>query len=269
MNIFEFKDYRKFLSDWLLLEKKQGRLNASSLAEKVRVHPTFVSQVLKGNKDFSSEQWISVCELMNLTEIESDYLHFLLHMNRAGTKEARSFYQRKMDEILRRRLQLQERMKDHKQLTDQERAVFYSSWIYSAMRLYCACAEGQTLEQLSKKFQISKNKTEEIIGFLCATGLCKFEKGKFQMGDQHVHVPANSPFVIRHHTNWRLRAINSLENTTPEEINFTAPMSISKKDFPVIREKIVKLIQETVEIAKASDAQDLATLTIDFFWPVK
>jgi uncharacterized protein (TIGR02147 family) len=269
MNIFEFKDYRKFLISWLLLEKKQGRLNASSLAEKIRVHPTFISQVLKGNKDLSSEQWISVCELMNLTEIETDYLHFLLHLNRAGTKEARAFYQRKLDEILSRRLQLQARMKDHKQLTDQERAVFYSSWIYSAMRLYCACADGQTLEQLAKKFQISKDKTEEITGFLCTTGLCRFENGKFHLGDQHVHVPANSPFVIRHHTNWRLRAINSLENTTAEEINFTAPMSISRKDFPVIREKIVKLIQETVEVAKASEAQDLATLTIDFFWPVK
>ncbi len=62
-----------------------------------------------------------------------------------------------------------------------------------------------------------------------------------------------------------MRAVNSLENTTQEELNFTAPMSISKKDFALIREKIVKLIQETVEVAKASEAEDLATLTIDFF----
>lgn len=74
-----------------------------------------------------------------------------------------------------------------------------------------------------------------------------------------------TPFVIRHHSNWRLRAINSLENTNTEELNLTAPMSISKKDFQIIREKIVKLIQESVEVAKASKAEDLAALTIDFF----
>lgn len=269
MDIFTYKDYRKFLNDWLFLEKKQHRLNASILAEKIQVHPTFISQVLKGNKDFSSEQWLNICEIIKLTEIENDYLHFLLLQNRAGTNQARFFYQKKLDEILKKRLQLQERMTDHRQLTDQERSVFYSSWIYSAIRLFTACNEGQNLDQLSKKFQLSKSKTDEILNFLCAANLCKFENGKYHMSDQHIHVPANSPFVVRHHTNWRLRAINSLENTSTEEMSFTAPMSITKKDFLLIREKIVKLIQEVIEVAKASEAEDLATLTIDLFWPVK
>lgn len=269
MDIFTYNDYRKILADWLQLEKKQHRLNASMLAERIRVHPTFISQVFKGNKDLSSEQWLEICELMNLSEIEGDYLHFLLLMNRAGTKKTRTFYQKKMDEILRKRLRLQDRFKDHKQLTDQERAIFYSSWLYSALRLYCSCEEGKTFEQLVQKFELSKNKANEILEFLCAFGLCKFEKGQYHLGDQHVHVSANSPFVIRHHTNWRLRALNSLESSTTEELNFTAPMSISKKDFHIIREKIVKLIQESVEIAKASKAEDLAALTIDFFWPLK
>ncbi|WP_413584881.1 TIGR02147 family protein [Bdellovibrio sp. HCB274] len=269
MDIFEYNDYRKMLQDWLVLEKKQHRMTASSLAERVGVHPTFISQVLKGAKDFSSEQWLATCSLMKLSELENDYLQVLLQQNRAGTKEARAYFQKKLDEILKRRLQLQERMKDHKQLTDEDRAVFYSSWIYSAVRLFAACEGGQTLEQLAEKFQISKSKMEEILGFLCRTGLCKFEKSKYHMGEQHVHVPANSPFVVRHHTNWRLRAINSLEQTTPEELNFTAPMSISNKDFTIIREKIVKLIQEAVEVAKASNSEDLATLTIDFFKPLK
>lgn len=244
-------------------------MNSALLAEKVGVHPTFISQVLKGHKDLNSEQWIAVCELVNLTDIEKDYLHLLLLLNRAGTPQARKYYQAKLNEILSRRLQLQERMTEHRQLSDQDRAVFYSSWIYSAMRVYTACGEGQTIEQLSEKFSISKEKTEEIMQFLTVTGLCKFDGGKFSVGDQHLHVPANSPHVIRHHTNWRLRALNSLEKTTPEEMNFTAPMSISKKDFQVLREKIVKLVQEVVDVVKTSEPEEVATLTIDLFWPIK
>lgn len=244
-------------------------MNSASLAEKVGVHPTFISQVLKGTKDLSSEQWITTCDLMNLNDIEKDYLHLLLLMNRAGTPQARNYYRTKLNEILSRRLQLQERMKEHRQLTDQDRAVFYSSWIYSAMRLYSDCSKGKTVDQLSEKFQLSKDKTEEVMEFLVQTGLCKFDNNKFSLGDQHLHVPANSPFVIRHHTNWRLRALNSLESTTPEELNFTAPMSISKKDFQVIREKIVKLIQDIVAVTKDSESEDLAALTIDLFLPLK
>lgn len=269
MDVFSYKDYRTFLDDWLIFEKKHHRMNAYLLAKKINVHPTFISQVLKGHKDLSPEQWLSICKIVKLTEIETDYLHFLLLQNRAGTKEARDFYKKKLDDILKKRLSLKDRIKDHKQLTDQERAIFYSSWIYSAMRLYTACNQGQTLEQLAEKFQLSRIKTDEILNFLCATNLCKFENEKYHLGDQHIHIPANSPFVVRHHTNWRLRAINSFEHTLPEEMNFTAPMSIAKKDFLIIREKIVKLIQDTIEIAKASEAEELATLNIDFFWTLK
>lgn len=269
MNLFDVTDYRKYLIFWLDSQKRTGSSTAASLAESIRVHPTFVSQVLKGKKDFSIEQWMQVYQLMNLTEIEKEFLHFLLLKNRAGTMESKQFYQNKIDEILKRRLVLQERMGEHKVLSDLDRAVFYSSWLYSAVRLFTACDDGKTTVQVSEKFEISKDKAQSILDFLVLTGLCRFQKDKYLMGEQHIHVSSGTSFVVRHHTNWRLKSIENLEKTTAEEMNFTAPMSISKRDFGVIREKIVKLIQESVEVAKASAAEDLAVMTIDFFWPVK
>jgi uncharacterized protein (TIGR02147 family) len=269
MDVFQYTDYRKFLQNWLARAKKETKFSAAQLAQIIGVHPTFLSQVLLGKKDFVSEHWINACEHFNLMEIEKDYLHFVFLKNRCGTPSGRKYYQRKIDEILKRRLQLRERMKEHRELNDEERATFYSSWLYSAIRLFCGIGKGQAIEGLSQKFNISKERTEEIVNFLIQLGLCQLERGMIQMGSQHVHVPANSLFVTKHHLNWRIRAIQSLDRIQENELHFTAPMAISKKDFSVIREKIVKLIQETIEVAKASEAEDLATLTIDFFWPLK
>lgn len=269
MDVFQYSDYRKFLQDWLLKAKKEKKTSASQLAEVIRVHPTFLSQVLLGKKDLASDHWIGLCDYFDLTEIEKDYLNFVYLKNRAGTPTSKKFYQRKMDEILKKRLHLKERLKDHRELSDSERAIFYSSWIYSAIRLFCSVGKGQSLLNIADKFNIKKDKAEQIVEFLIQTGLCKIERDLIQMGDQHIHVSADSPFVSKHHINWRVLGIQSLDRAQTDELHFTGPMSVSKKDFLVIREKIVKLIQENIEIIKESDAEDVASLTIDFFWPAK
>lgn len=269
MDVFSYQDYRSYLTDWLSAQKKERRLNAAVVSEKIGVHPTLVSQVLKGTKELNSEQWVGVCSLMDLTELEFEFLQFLHLANRAGSADLKKFFQKKLDEILGRRLQLQNRFTDQRQLSDEHRSIFYSSWIYSAIRLFCACDGGKNIQEISEEFRISRSQADEITTFLASCGLCVKKGDHFELGDQHIHVPANSPFVIRHHTNWRLRAINALDKTSEAELNFTAPMSISKADFGLIREKIVKLIQEVVVIAKKSDAQDVFALNIDFFKPMK
>lgn len=269
MDVFKYSDYRKILRDWLANEKKMGRMNASKLAEKLRLHPSFISQVLKDNKDLSAEQWIELCTAMNVSEIEHDYLHFVFLRNRAGTTWARNYYQKKIDEILKRRLQLKERMTGYRQLSDEDRAVFYSSWLYSGVRLYSSIGKGQRVEQISKVFSLTMNRTHEVVDFLLRTGLCVEDDNLIRIGDLHTHVPAGSPFVTRHHTNWRLKAVQALDRTDDDELHFTAPMAISEKDFLTIREKIVRLIQESVETAKNSEAENLAVVCIDLFRPLR
>lgn len=266
MDIFLYSNYRKFLQDWLLKVKKERRFSATALADLLGIHPTFLSQVLKGNKDLSLDHWVTFIEHLNVSEIEKDYLHSLILENRAGTESSKKFYRKKRDEILKRRLQLKERMQEYRELTDVERSVFYSSWIYSGMRLSCSIDSGKSLEELAHIFGQTMAKAEEIMNFLVTAGLCKIEKNKYQLGEKHIHTPASSPFTIRHHTNWRLRAIESLDHAREDELHFTAPMTISMSDFSLIREKMVKLIQESISIAKESEAKELVTMNLDFFF---
>lgn len=269
MDVFKYSDYRTFLQDWLRIAKKERRSSAALLASQIGIHASFLSQVLLEKKDLTADHWTGLCELFDISEIERDFLQFVFLKNRAGTPSGRKYYQRKLDEILKRRLQLKERMKDQRELSEEDRAEFYSSWLYSAVRLYCGVGGGQTLDTITQKFHLNKNRAEEIINFLVRIGLCNLQNGKITLGDLHLHIPAESPFVSKHHLNWRVQGIQSLDKVNEDELHFTAPMSIARKDFLIIREKIVKLIQESVAIAKNSEAEDLAAMTIDFFWPIK
>lgn len=266
MVVFEYFEYRKILKDWARKARIERRGTVASLAEAVRVHPTFLSQVMSGKRDLSAEQALAAAQHMGFAAMEREYFFLLVQKERAGTKDLSAFYEEKLTKMRAERLNLEKRLEAHRTLTDEERAVFYSSWIYSAIRLFCSIGGSQTLDAIASRFSLSREKTTEILEFLCKTGLVKPAGGGYILGEQHTHVPRSSPFVVRHHLNWRLRAIHGLENASEEEMHFTAPMAISKKDFHRIREKIVTLIQEAVEVAKESPAEELACLGIDYFW---
>lgn len=72
-------------------------------------------------------------------------------------------------------------------------------------------------------------------------------------------------FVVKHHTNWRMKAIQKMDTRAKEELYFTAPMSIAKKDFELIREKLNVALKDIVDIAKESAAEEVVCLNIDFF----
>jgi uncharacterized protein (TIGR02147 family) len=264
-NLYEFSDYRIYLKTWLDWAKREGRSNLTKLAVVAQIHGTFLSHVLRGDKSLSLEQASLIAEHISLSRLEEDYFLILIHIDKAGNQRLKNYWLGKKKEIELEKNKLKSRLENHKELSSEDKAVFYSSWIYTAIWSATAIENGQSLQQLSDRFQLPRNKIEEVTSFLSQSGLCIEKKGVFHIGDVHFHIPNESPLVVKHHTNWRIKAMQKMDLRSHEELFFTAPMSISKKDFENIREKINRLIKEAVDIAKESAAEDVACLNIDFF----
>ncbi|WP_413578751.1 TIGR02147 family protein [Bdellovibrio sp. HCB290] len=265
LNIFEFNDYRAFIKRWLEDAKTQKISNLTRLAEITQVHPTFLSHVLAGTKELSLEQAALISEHIGLTKIEQEYFFVIINLERAGNLKLKKYWQDKKSEIEVEKNRLSQRFEEHNELSNEQKAVFYSSWIYAAVWSSTAIENGQTSNQISERFRLTRSKAEDIISFLLQTGLCKESKGTFVMGDAHLHIPNESPLVVKHHTNWRMKSIQKMDNRENDELFFTAPMSISQKDFAVIREKLTASIKDIVEVAKDSSAEEVVCLNIDFF----
>ena len=265
VNVFSSDQYRIYLKNWLAEARELRIANLNILAKKAQVHPTFLSQVLAGRKDLSLEQASLLSEYLEHSPLERDYFFVLVQLDRAGHLQLKKYWSEKKEQLLEEKNKLGRRFDSHLELTDQERAVFYSSWLYSALRICTAIDQGQSALQLTERVRLPKSKVTEILNFLVSTGVCLEEEGIYRIGAAHIHVPNESPFVIKHHTNWRMRAIHEMDQRQKDELYFTAPMSISEKDFAVIREKLNQIIREVVDQAKASEAQILTCLNIDFF----
>jgi uncharacterized protein (TIGR02147 family) len=266
MNLESIDSYCSFVREFLHRKSPKQRGQIAKLAEHLGVHPTFVSQVLSGAKHFSLEQSFAVTTFFELTETEQKYFLLLVQKDRAGTKELRKYFENELSNLRKDLLLVSKRLPKHRDLTEEHKAIFYSSWLYSGVRLFCSVGDGQTIENVVERFRIGRIKAASILGFLVEVGLCTKEGENYRLGSQHTHVESTSPFSNRHHMNWRNKALQLHENKTVEELVLTAPMSISVKDFQKIRESLLNCIKENFEIAKDSSAEEIAFLNIDFLW---
>lgn len=265
VNLFEFSDYRKYLRAWLEYAKERKKSNLTRLAEAVGVHPTYLSHVLNGTKDLSAEQAFLVSEHFSLTKLEREYFFILIQIERAGSVSLKQYLLEKKNDLLKQKDQLKQRFGIHRELTDTERAIYYSSWIYSALAVATDIQKGQSALELSEKFDFDRNQIQQILDFLTSIGVVKEKNGRYSLGENHIHVPNESPFVVKHHLNWRIKAIQNMDNRQPDELFLTAPMSISESDYANIREKINLAIKDIIKIAKESRAEKVICMNIDFF----
>lgn len=265
LNLFEYTDYRAYLTDWLQQAKATKTSNLSRLAQVAEVHPTFLSHILAGTKHLSLEQATLISDHLNHTKLEQDYFIILINIDRAGNQRLKNYWQDKKSLIENEKNKLKTRFDKHRELTSEQRAEFYSSWLYVAIWVSTSIDNGQTVNQIADRFKITREKADEVLRFLLEAGLCTEKNGVFSLSEKHVHVSNESFFVTKHHLNWRMKSIQRMDARTPEELFFTAPMAIAKKDFTLVREKVNHLIKEIVDLAKSSKAEEVVALNIDLF----
>lgn len=266
MNIFESQDYKQILKQLIQEKRKQQKGLSSKLAEYLGVHPTLVSQVLTGSKDFTEEQILSVCEFLGIANLEAKYLLALLQFERAGSKKLKDHFLEVIEQLRKQALKVETRVPRERLMTETEKAVFYSNWIYSAVHMATTLDRPLNFEGICQRFRLSPSKARQILDFLIETQMVNEVDGYFKAGATTTHIEKQSPFLIKHHSNWRLKAIQAAERLSDEELMYSANVSLSKKDFAILREELMKTIERFIEVVKPSPAEDLAQFNLDFFW---
>jgi uncharacterized protein (TIGR02147 family) len=262
---FEFDNYRKFLTKRLKEMPKKGYGQMSRLAVYLGVHSTLVSQVLKQHKSFSTDQAALVAEFFGLNELESEYFILLVQIERAGNTAAKNHYTKQLQRVLEHANTISHRVRVDAELSEEQRAVFYSDWAYSAIRQSVAIHGLNHAEPIAEYLGLPRKKVQKFLEFLVKAGLCNMKKGEFKVGPASTHVEASSPWVRVHHTNWRQKAIQSLDGDQSDKLYYTSPLTLAKRDCDVIREKILQFIEQVNSIVDPSPSETFYCLNVDWF----
>lgn len=248
---------------------KDNSVHLSRLAESVAVHTSFLAHVLSGSKNLSLEQATDLSEVLKHISLEREYFFALLQTERAGSAKLKKYWTEKRTTILDERAKIRSRVGKHHELRSEDRAIFYSSWIYVAVFVATGINDGQTLSQIADRFGLEPQKAEEVLSFLVQSRICELIGSVYKMGKSVVYLTNDSPLIVKHHTNWRLRAIQKMDTRESIELYYTSPMSMSREDFARVRELLAKAIQTSLEICKSSPAEEVVCLNIDLFRSVR
>lgn len=265
MNFYEYNDYRDLVT--VLLEEKLGRGAKVKLAEALNCNPGYISQVLNKTKiHFSPENMVKICSFLKLDQFQEEFLMFLLHLGRAGSKDLENFWEKKVSWYRKQHLKVEKQVKNISQeLTDEAKAVYYSHWAYCAAHMLVSIENFNSADQIGKKLKIPNVLATKILKFLEENQLIIKNKEYFQIGKTRIHLKSDSPLVKTHHQNFRNKAIISLEEENDFDLHYSAVLTLSKKDANKIRLMLLKFIEEKEKILIPSPNEEIIALNLDLF----
>lgn len=262
--IWDFVQYKPYLISKLGGEKARTGMR-KRLAAYIPVHSTFISQVLKGELDFSLEQGEAINGFLEHTHEEGDYFLLLLIKDRAGSQSLKKRYQSKIAKIQDQRLNISQRLGTENEISIRDREKFYSNYNYGAIHVLCGIPQFGSIEKLSDTLRLPRNRIQEMIDFCLRIGVLIKEGDYFTPGNRHVHLDSGSELVLNHHKNWRQHAIQSLQFLVPEDIHYSACLSLSQKDAYKIKELLMDHLKSYVEIISHSPEEVPYVLNLDFY----
>lgn len=266
MNLFEFTDFREYLEAFVKTQPRNGHGYKLKIAEALRVHPTLITQILKGRKSFSNEQAYALTQFMGLSDIEKDYFLTLIDLDRAGSVSLKKFIESKLLKLRQEHAKVKNRVPVYASLSEADQALFYSQWYYSAVRLSSGISDKVTAESLQQDLNLPESLIKNVLEFLISRGLVIEKEDKtLDRGPQNTFLPSDSPMISRHHMNWRMKAIERHPRLTPEELGFSAPLTLAESDIPEVRKMCLDFIQQVSKKVSTSSAEKLACLNIDWF----
>lgn len=248
--IFDYVDCVKYLNDWIRLQPRGGRGFKSKFAHTLQVSSTMISFVLKGKKLLTLEQACDLAEFMGLSEAETDYFFLLVEYDRAGHHRLKQKLLRKINAAQKESKRLASRVKKDIDLSEELKATYYSSWVYTGLRNLVAAGEFKDVRSMARRLNLSQVAVTEALQFLLENRLCIEKGGLIEVGPAYTHVDADSPYVNRHRQNWRLRGLTMMDHKCDTDLFYSCPMSISQRDSEKIRDMVLGYIEEILAVMK-------------------
>lgn len=264
MAVYDYNDYKRCVNDWIESQPSGGHGQLRKLATYLNINSVVMSQVFRGTRELTIEQALGVAKFMGLTELETEFFLLLVQKSKAGHHELKAIFERQLEKIRIEAQALKNRIK-HERFGNEEKATFYSQWYYSAVRLSSSISNLHSIPALADFLGLDRAIVARVVDFLLNHKLLIEQNGRLNIGPQVTHVGHDSPFVNRHHLNWRLRGMQSIDQVAEDDLFYTGPMALSKNAANEIRKLLVEVVEKSTKKAATSDSEVLRCLNIDWF----
>ena len=264
--IFQFESYKSFLVEWIAKQARNGYGIKSQMAKELGVKPAFLSQVLNGEQQhLSLEQADRLIHFLQLNETEKQYLFMLVEFERAGTYSLKEYWGLELRKLQAAQQTLKNRFATETMPNREVQTIYFSSWYYSGIHLLLSSVPVFSSSKIAQRLGLPQDVVAEVIYWLEQNGFGYIENSKWVGTPINIHFPSDSHLIKKHHTHWRLKALQSIELNKLDELHYSTCFTLSNKDWVKIKEILIKSIEQTKNTIKSSGDEKLYSIGIDCF----
>jgi uncharacterized protein (TIGR02147 family) len=262
--VYEYSSYKQYIIDYLEnLKQKGGR---TKIANAINCHLAYLSKVLNNDANFTLEQAAKLNEYIGHNEVESEYFIYLVSLERAGNIELRKFFNDKIKKIQAEVRKVEKRISTTKKMKFEDRSLYFSHWLYSAIFVLSSIPDYQFPESMAEKLRVPLPQILKILDFLVSKKIIEMVDGRYMAVEQRIHLSGKSSLIRKHHTNWRLKAIQEIDDESYlHNLHFSTIYSMSLNDFEKIRTKFLQLVQEIEPVIADSQEEEAVAICFDLF----
>jgi len=254
MNVFKYLDYRKIIIAAITERKKtEPKLTYAAVAEQMRIQKGFLSRVLKGKADLTSDQIFKFADLFDFTETAIEYIFSVYEFQRAGIESKRRFLHRKLKLIRSKHLNAADLIDAEKVATEFASPIF--EYYLDPNNLLVHVLLGiekyrKSPALLESVLGIEPTKLESILSNLQKLDIIRKENGRISINKMSLHLPKDQ-FMLDHYlSSTRVRSLMQLHKSKPKDKNiysfsFTADEAAFEKITVDFLEFIKKVQSET------------------------
>jgi hypothetical protein len=183
----------------------------------------------------------------------------------AGTPSLRKFLRQKIDKLRDSQLSIKERVSVKETLSREDQAKYYSAWYYAAIHMMLTIPRFQSKDEIAAYLKLSPKIVSQTLEFLVSVGLAIKNSGGYSIGKNRLHLERESPLISKHHMNWRMAAMRSIENDREEDLHYSSVFTLTTEDADQIRGVLVKAVERSVAVIKEAKEEIPFAMVIDLF----
>ena len=265
IDLYKYTDYKLYLKDKFYTFPSHGHGIQAKVAEVCSCNPSYISQVLNGAPHLTLEQTVAISDWLGLNKLEGKFFLTLVQKAKAGSQALKKIFQEEAEELRVSSLNIKKRVRSEADLSTDEQATYYSEWSYAAVHVALTVPSLRSTDAIADHFQFPLKKVNKILKFLTSVNLAKQEGDKFFPTKTQLHLASDSVMILRHHSNWRLKAVRSIEEQDGKDLHYSTVVSLSRKDKEKLHGMLLKVIEDFQAVVKPSPEEQLAALNLDFF----
>ena len=236
------------------------------MARAARIEPAYLSQMLKGSKTLRPVHALAIASYLGFSALETDYLIELARLETASTEALKKYSRTRLVEIRRSANQVVDHPhQSQRELTEEELAMFLSSWHYDAVRLASSVPQLKSIDAIAERLNLSKNVVGQVFEFLLQTGFCISDSEGFQIGRRHFQIAGDSPLIDRYLLNWRVAANERISKSNPMDLYHSIPTALTSELAAEIRKLLKDLLADVSRRGEHSKSEKLMCLNLDWF----